>query len=316
MKYKSIFKNELYSFIEYKKSLGYKYNSITLINKFDVFCFNKNLNSKIISQDLYEEWIAKKDNESNNMCLRKYCFIKNFTRYLIMNDYENIYYNDEYRIKDNSKFIPHIFNEDEINLIFKELKTWNIKTYDSNDKHNFIFLFTILYCCGLRISEALNIKFEDINIKNKTLRILDSKNFKSRIIPVSNQLNIQMEKFIKSNSISKGQYLFQNKNGDKYNYNKIWDIWKKILNNCNFDTDTNKYRIHDLRHHFAINCLNQLETRGYDIYVSLPLVSKYLGHSSIKETEYYLRLTKNYRDKIIKQTDEYIGNILVDVEYE
>lgn len=316
MKYKSIFKDELYSFIKYKKSLGYKYNNITLINKFDDFCFDKNLSNKIILQDIYEAWINKETDESNDMQVRKYSFIKNFTRYLIMNDYENIYYNDEYRIKNNSKFIPHIFTENEINLIFKELITWNIKTYDSNDKHNSILIFTILYCCGLRISEVLNIKFEDIDVNSKTLRILDSKNCKSRVIPISNELNTQIDKFIKFNHISKGEYLFHNKNNNKYNYYKISNIWKKILNNCNFDTNNNKYRIHDFRHHFAINSLNRLEMKGYDIYTSLPLVSKYLGHSSIKETEYYLRLTKNYRDIIIKQTDEYVGNILGGTGYE
>lgn len=308
MNYKSIFKNELNDFINYKKALGYKYNCTTIINKFDKFCVD--LKTKEISQELYELWISKRNDESNNMQVKKYSFIKNFTKYLIINDYKNIYYNDDYRIKNNSKFVPYIFSDDEIYIIFQNLKKWEIKTYDSNDKDNCILLFTILYCCGLRISEALNIKINNINFNNKTIMILNSKNKRSRIIPITDTLNNKIKNFVEENNIPKEQYLFHNKDKNKYKYSKINDIWLKLLDNCNFDNSSHKYRIHNFRHRFAINCLNQLEDKGYDIYTSLPLVSKYLGHKSIKETEYYLRLTKNFSNKILDNVDKYVGKIL------
>ena len=308
MNYNSIFKNELYEFINHKKALGYKYNCISIINKFDKFCVD--LKTKEISQELFELWISKKDNESNNMQVKKYSFIKNFTNYLIVNGYDNIYYNNDYKIKNNSKFVPYIFSDDEIFIIFQNLKKFEIKTYDGNDKDNFMLLFTILYCCGLRISEALNIKMSDINFDNKTIMILHSKNQRSRIIAITDNLIDEIKKFVEKNNISKEHYLFHNKYNNKYQYSKVNDIWLKLLNNCGFDNSNHKYRIHNLRHGFAINCLNQLENKGYDIYTSLPLVSKYLGHKSIKATEYYLRLTKNYSNKILDSVDKYIGKIL------
>lgn len=311
MKYNSIFKDELNDFINHKKALGYKYDSISIVNKFDKFCIN--LETKEISQELYEAWISKKSNESNNMQVRKYSFIKNFTRYLISNNYKNIYYNDDYRFKNNPKFVPYIFSDDEIHIIFNNLKKWEIKTYDSNDKDNCMLLFTILYCCGLRISEALNIKVNNINFENMTITILHSKNERSRIIPITKTLNNKIKDFVLNNNILQEQYLFHDKNNNRYKYSKINDIWLRLIDNCNFNNDNHKYRIHNFRHRFAINSLNQLENKGYDIYTSLPLVSKYLGHSSIRETEYYLRLTKKYFNKILSNIEVYVGNILEDI---
>ena len=56
-------------------------------------------------------------------------------------------------------------------------------------------------------------------------------------------------------------------------------------------------RIHDLRHTFCVHTLEQMDKRGFDLYASAPLLCAYLGHKTISETEYYLRLVdENFRD--------------------
>lgn len=52
-----------------------------------------------------------------------------------------------------------------------------------------------------------------------------------------------------------------------------------------------------------------MEDRGFDLYTSLPILSVYLGHKHITETEYYLRLIKNEEATITKKTSEYLQRL-------
>lgn len=308
MNYRSVFKDELENYVIYKRAQGYDYKYLSILKKFDDFILNKT-ETKEITKQIYEEWIMKQQNESQSMQIKKYSFIKNFAKYLIMNEYTNIYFNDEYRMKYNKNFIPYIFNEIEIDNIFKELKKWNIRTYCKNDKSVFIVLFSVLYCCGLRISEALNLKYDNINLDNKTIEILNSKNHKSRIIPISSSLVIILRKFIKNQIFNEDGYLFHDDKFNKYKYNKVWYCWKCIVENANINSSPIP-GIHSFRHTFAINSLNQMEEKGYDIYTTLPILSNYLGHKGIKETEYYLRLTENFSKNIVFKSQKYCKSIL------
>ena len=62
-------------------------------------------------------------------------------------------------------------------------------------------------------------------------------------------------------------------------------------------------RIHDLRHTFAVTSLANMADAGIDLYVSLPILSNYLGHQSLEATNHYVRLTANMYPDLIKNVD-------------
>ena len=64
-------------------------------------------------------------------------------------------------------------------------------------------------------------------------------------------------------------------------------------------------RIHDLRHTFCVRTLEQMQEKGFDLYTSLPMLSTYLGHKRLTETEYYLRLLEDHFSGIISQVADY-----------
>lgn len=68
-------------------------------------------------------------------------------------------------------------------------------------------------------------------------------------------------------------------------------------------------RVHDLRHTFAVHCLNKWVDEGRDIYTVLPILSNYLGHSSISATSHYLRLTPVQFPQIVSIMEEQSGLI-------
>ena len=62
-------------------------------------------------------------------------------------------------------------------------------------------------------------------------------------------------------------------------------------------------RLHDLRHTFAVTALASMAQAGLDLYVSLPILSNYLGHQSIGATDHYVRLTQSYYPDLLQKAD-------------
>lgn len=64
-----------------------------------------------------------------------------------------------------------------------------------------------------------------------------------------------------------------------------------------------------MRHTFCVHTLEQMQTKGFDLYTSLPLLSVYLGHKHVTETEYYLRLVEEYHDSVLDQVAKYCPSV-------
>ena len=118
--FKSIFKDEFYSFIQYKRSLGYDYiREECHLKKIDLLITNLGLKSKVITKDIFYE-LVKKNNKTEHSYISNYRLVVNFLKYLVNNGYKNIYYEDK-KFYEISNFIPVIFNKKEIFILFKNV---------------------------------------------------------------------------------------------------------------------------------------------------------------------------------------------------
>ena len=73
-------------------------------------------------------------------------------------------------------------------------------------------------------------------------------------------------------------------------------------------------RLHDFRHTFAVTAMNHLSDEGNDLYVSLPILSAYLGHAGIQSTERYVRLTEDRLSTITDSIQLNLPNIFPEVK--
>ena len=91
----------------------------------------------------------------------------------------------------------------------------------------------------------------------------------------------------------------------------VSDYFKQILKKLNIlRPDGTPPRIHDFRFTFAVNALEQMEKNGSDLYTTLPILSKYLGHKNISATEHYLMLAKDYFINVISKENEYYKDLV------
>ena len=300
--FKSILKNELNYFIEYKRSLGLKYESeIFRLHYIDNILYKLKLKNKRITKEIFYE-LTKRNNMKGENYARQYGVTKDFCKFLIFNGYKNIYYKEKkFNIVNNYK--PVIFNDKEIDLLFKTIdkeknKHKNCKYYKVY--YNYSIIFRLLYSCGLRISEVLNIEIKDINFSENTINIINSKRNVSRLVVFSNSMKKCLLDYI--NLFKINGLLFTDLKCNNICSEQLRCFYKKILSTSNLNKNAH---IHDLRHVFCNKAFNQMLEKGYDENVVIVYLYKYMGHKYITETEYYLHFTDYNKNKLLETNDTF-----------
>lgn len=299
--FKSIFKEELNNFINYKRSLGYDYKAeISRLKYIDNILFQLKLSHKSITKETFFELTKRNDMKEANYA-RQYGVTKDFCKFLISNEYKNIYYEDKkFNIINN--YNPIIFNDDEIDILFNTMD--NYKNLHQNKKsynlyYTYSIFFRLIYACGLRVSEGIKINIENIDFNENAIRIIDSKRHISRIVVFSDSLKDCLIHYINSLKLQKG-LLFKNTRNNQLCKNQLRKYYRNIIIQAQLN---NKSHIHDLRHCFCNKAFNQMLENGYDENVVIVYLYKYMGHKTITETEYYLHFTDYNKQKIINHND-------------
>lgn len=310
--FKSIFKNELNYFIKYKRSLGLKYeNEILRLRYIDNILYNLKLKSKEISKNTFYKLIERKNKQGENYA-RQYGVTKDFCKFLISNEYKNIYYEDK-KINIINNYKPVLFNDDEIKVLFHTMDDYK-ENYIGKKYYQLYYaysiLFRLLYACGLRISEVVKISIDDINFNENTINIIDSKRHISRLVVFSNSMKKCLEDYIKLFNINDG-LVFRNARNNIIDNESLRIFYKKILKSSNLNDNCH---IHDLRHCFCNKAFNQMLEKGYDENVVMVYLYKYMGHKSIHETEYYLHFTDYNKKKIIDTNDAFSKSLYEGVD--
>ena len=148
----------------------------------------------------------------------------------------------------------------------------------TNLKHKAIL--SLAYSVGLRVSEVINLKIEDIDSKRMLIHIKNAKGKKDRIVPLSENILILLRNYFKEYHPVK--YLFNGQNSDQYSSASCNAIVKKYLGE--------KYHIHQLRH----SCFTNLLETGVD----LRIIQKIAGHSNVKTTEIYTHVSNQLLSKV------------------
>ena len=260
-------------------------------------------------EDIYKYLEYMENNKIKTALDIEYKNITNYLKYLDNNNYETSsiirkivsiklfhkYLSEEYKIKDvSSKIInprlrrklPNILTIEEVdNLLDIKLNT----PFDYRNKA----MLELMYSSGLRVSELVDLKLNNIDLDNGYVRCL-GKGKKERIIPIGEIAIEYLKKYINEyrNSMKKGYYtenVFLNNHGKNITRQGFFLIIKNIAKEKNIDKNITP---HMLRHSFATHLLNN--------GANLRTIQEMLGHSSITTTQIYT----NVSNDIIKENYE------------
>lgn len=220
----------------------------------------------------------QKENLSNSSINHFVTTLRSFYKFLIINNLvkENIM--DFISTPKREKHLPKVLSESDID------KLLNIPLNDAFSYRNKAIL-ELMYASGLRVSELINLKVNDIDLNMALLKTL-GKGSKERIIPIGdyalNYLRIYIKEYrdllIKKNV---NDYLFLNNHGNKLTRQGLFKILNKLAREQGIK---NELSPHTLRHSFATHLLNG----GAD----LRSIQELLGHSDISTTQIYTHISK------------------------
>lgn len=169
------------------------------------------------------------------------------------------------------KRLPVVFNKGEVKKLLKSIQ---------NEKHQLIL--SLIYSAGLRVSEVVKIKVQDLDFDNNLLFIRQSKGKKDRRTIFSKNLGFKLKDYIKEGNKKGDNLLFSSMQGGQLTTRTIQKIFFNALNNSKIDK---KASCHSLRHSFATHLLEN----GTDIRY----IQELLGHRKLETTQVYTQVANH-----------------------
>jgi len=177
--------------------------------------------------------------------------------------------------------LPNILSKDEVKAIILA---------PINQKHR--TMLSLIYACGLRRSELLNLKPTHIDSKRHLLIVLNAKGKKDRVIPISDKVIFMLREYYKK--YHPKEWLFEGQEErTQYSETSLQKVLKYALQRASI---TKPVSLHWLRHSYATHLLES----GTD----LRYIQELLGHKSSKTTEIYTHVTEKSLEKIKSPFDD------------
>lgn len=252
------------------------------LNFYRQYLSKNNINgfSQTTKNEIANFMLSQKDKGiSTNSIARRLTAIKSFYRFLVR---ERVIKSDPTSLMETPRLwkkIPDYLNMNEVEALISQPKLR--EKIGMRDRA----ILEIMYATGMRASEVVNLKIDNINLDMGFVRCLGKGN-KERIIPFGRQARIAVNRYLERSrpNLAKkktSDFLFLNRFGTKISRQSLWKIIKKYAKAARIKKPI---RPHILRHSFATHLLE----RGAD----LRSLQEMLGHSDISTTQVYTHVNK------------------------
>lgn len=301
-----------------KRSLGFDYHTEELILvRFDRYCSEVGLETPNITKAFLDKWCSQTDNEGLSNKVKRISAVRQLMLYMVSMGIQVYLPNSGGK---KQAVLPHIFTQGELLEFFNQVDTYKPISDHSVDKRlakEYMVLFRLIYCCGLRNSEGCGIASEQVDISNGVLTILNSKGNKDRLVYMAADLSELCREYFEylCNELSfRPKWFFPGRDPQKPLRNTSID---RVFNRFWAETDyasscNNKPTVHDLRFTFVTDRINTWAIEGIDIAVMMPYLQKYLGHKSLQDSYYYYHTSRQLYEAI-KIKDKTAGQVIPEV---
>lgn len=305
------------AFVAQKRACGLDYSQqALLLRMFDNFCKDYEVQKYIVTEEIALAWAQLRPNEKDITRHGRVSEMQRFSEYLRGQGYPSYLYPE--LPKYSHTHIPYIFTKEELHRIFTRLEKLEVVSGAPYRHLALPLLIRMLYGCGLRISEALKLDKCDVDLENGTLHIRHGKNDNERIVPMSETLTAECSAFMLAahkNTTEKTPFIYA-KGRKRYSNSYIGKFFRGILWDAGIPYRGEDYgpRVHDLRHTFACHNIQAWAENGVSIHNQLLVLSRYLGHTSVSATQWYLRLTVQTYPHIQDICERELGGIYAPFE--
>lgn len=297
-----------------KRAVGYKYmTEAAILARFDAFTRDRFPGLHTITEASAHAWIeaaqrrAVKPATLHGLATP----VRQLARWLIRHGVA-AYVLPARMLPRPATYVPHIYTDAELAAFFTQ--TDRCHYCSSVPVRHLVMpvLFRTLYACGLRCSEAHQLRVADVDVKTGLLQIRDAKGGKDRQLPVSESLRVRLARYHARTAWMEHEWFFPGWRGRPLTVVNVYHNFRRFLWQARISHGGpgKGPRVHDLRHTFAVNNLRACFAAGQDAGAMLPILQTYMGHASIGDTAYYLRLTAESYPHITARLDEAMGDVI------
>lgn len=283
-------------FIELRQSLGYQIRTlVTFLAHFDRYVVMTGYCDAWLSRNLVEGWVASTALLKPSSRAHRLYVMRALGHYLAQTHPQTYVPGPIAGPPRTSTFRPHIYTAAEIQSLLNEAA--RLTPVGSLRPLTFVTLLSLLYCTGLRISEALALRLADVDLDAGVLLIRDSKFRKTRAAPLAPDATRALTAYADArrrfrHRLDPDAPFFVNEWRRGCSYAVVIATFLGIARRTGIrgKPGTPGPRIHDLRHTFAVHRLLGWYRDGGDVQARLPLLTTYLGHVCLVSTQVYLHI--------------------------
>ncbi len=312
--YQSPFQPFIEGLIREKRSLGYHYDgSPRLLYQFDQFCRHSGCTDAVVTPALVNAWIQQSPHQSLATRHNRASVVRQLALYMSRLGIP-AYVLPGDALPRVPAYTPYIFSDREMAALFQQVDACRYCAEVPLRHHIMPLLFRLLYGCGLRISEALNLRRQEVDLPTGVLTVIGGKFNKDRLVPMSPDNSRRCADYVKQvhGFSDPGDYFFPAPQGQALTKGNAYKnfrrfLWQARISHGGWGKGP---RLHDLRHTFAVHCLRRWVLQGKDLAAYLPILKAYLGHDSFRDTARSLRLTAELYPDITAKVEHAFGHVV------
>jgi integrase len=285
---------ELQRYLNIRRNLGYDlYTDERVLKRFVSFLESKD--EKYITTNLFLEWKKVYGKASQYTWSRKLGIIRMFASWLYSID-------NHHEIPPRSLITSHcrrkppfIYTDEQISAILEAATL--LPSNNGFRSITYPAFFGLVAVTGLRISEAISLNNQDVDLKNGIITVTYAKNGNNRILPVAESTKNQLKEYVRKRDRLLGYIphpFFVSDKGIRltdcpvrYNFALIGKMIG-LRTEQPFHKHGNGPRIHDLRHTFAVKVMINWYNEGKNIDQEMLKLVNYLGHKKLSFTYWYI----------------------------
>ena len=310
---------DIEAFVSLKRACGFPYvESARILRRFDRMVAERFPDATCVTREACDAWVALVEGERPNELLRRVSPVRQLARYLTAAGRPSHVIAPGTPAR-GGRYVPHIFTSAELAAFFRAVDSCPPSAYSPTRRYVVPTIFRLLYCCGLRSSEALLLRASDVDLGSGRILVRGSKGWAARTVYAGDDMLRVLRSYdARVGAMMPGRApLFPNRDGGFFSkgtpdrwFHEFWDPLPEAAL-----ATGNPPRVHDLRHTFAVRRIDGWVEEGADVEAMYPYLSGYLGHAHFADTDYYLRMSAAFRPTLEALMDGVDGAVLPEVAH-
>jgi integrase len=295
-------------YLTMRRGLGFKLRDAG-VGLLDFVAFMERRRAPRITTDVALEWATKSKSAQPAAWARRLSFVRGFAHYRSAFDPRTQIPPASLLPYRPQRARPHIYTEQEIERLLTAARS--LPPADGLRGWTYYALLGLLSVSGLRISEALNLRLTDLDLRESVLTIENTKFGKSRLVPLHpctlNVLSDYLRRRDRFFARRPASHLFVSSTGNRLDLGAVHRTFYALSRQIGLRGPSASHgpRLHDFRHRFAVQTLLNWYRGGQEIQTRLPILSTYLGHVRVSDTYWYLSAHPELLGQAVDRLERY-----------